>query len=282
MGTSGSYGGSGKSSWRKARDAARATIGGGGSGGPGEGGPSAPPPSNQPDVFDLLRWIGDGLRSDDSELRRPGKLPKVPLSQVLATGTAIAGLPFLGRVVAGTSRERPVIAGARRAGAALGGGLAVRSGDGTALAELGLDLDEIRDLPPRVQTERIIDRVFGASADENEQSFREAAIIILLRLLESPEGVTDYQALIRDAAIEVVYRRALIEIHDELIAGALSESDVKERERQIRELIGDVIRAQPLMQLAEGLPTPEQCSQAMAEATALAIDALRAAKSEAA
>jgi len=94
--------------------------------------------------------------------------------------------------------------------------------------------------------------------------------------------VTDYQALIRDAAIEVVYRRALIEIHDELIAGALSESDVKERERQIRELIGDVIRAQPLMQPAEGLPTPEQCSQAMAEATALAIDALRAAKSEAA
>jgi hypothetical protein len=274
MGTSGSYGGSGKTNWKKARDAVRATIGGGN--GSGDGDPPVPPPADQPDVFDLLNWIGEGLRSDDSELRRPGELPRVPLSQILA----VAGLPFLGRVVSGNGTDRPVIPGARRTGAALGGGIAIKSGNQAALAELGLDLAELRDLPPRIQTQRIIDQVFGASADENEQAFKEAAIIILLRLLENPEAITDYQAVIRDAVITAVYQRALIEIQDQLIEGAITESEVKERERQIRELIADVIRAQPSMQLAEGVPTPQECSHVMAVATLHAINALRVAKDE--
>jgi hypothetical protein len=172
------------------------------------------------------------------------------------------------------------VAGARRTGAALGGGFAVRAGDGSALAELGLDLAELSDLSPRDQTQRIIDRVFGASADENEQAFREAAAIILLRLLESPGGIPDYQAVICDAATEVVYRRALVEIHEQVIAGALSADQVRNRERQIREYIGDLIRAQPVMRPSEGVPSPSECSQSMAEVTAIAVDALRDAKGE--
>ncbi len=282
MGTSGSYGGSGKSDWRKARDAARRTFGGGGGGdGPGEDGSPPPPLGDRPDFLELLHRIGDGLRADDPELRRPGGPAAVPLDRVLAAGPAIAGLPFLGHAGGrGRTRERPVVAGARRTGAALGGGFAVRAGDGSALAELGLDLAELSDLSPRDQTQRIIDRVFGASADENEQAFREAAAIILLRLLESPDGIPDYQAVICDAATEVVYRRALVEIHAQVIAGALSADEVGDRERQIREYIGDLIRAQPAMRPSEGVPSPSECSQSMAEVTAIAVDALRDAKGE--
>jgi hypothetical protein len=172
-----------------------------------------------------------------------------------------------------------VVGGARRAGAALGGGVAVRFGNAPALAELGLNLQELEGLTPREQTERIINRVFGASADENDQAFREAATIILLALLENNEDELDYHRLICDAAAEIVYRRALVEIHDQVIAGALTREDVKERERQIHDYIRDLIRGQPAMHPPDGFPSPAVCSQVMAEVTAIAIDILRSAQS---
>jgi len=275
MGTSGAYGGSGKSSWKKARDAAQKTLGQGGAG--GANAPNGPPPplTERPDFFELLREIGNGLKADDPDLRRRGHLPRIPLSQILAAGTAIAGLPFLGSVAQGTTRERPVVAGARRTGAAVGGGIAVRTGDAAALEQLGLDLTDLESLSPRDQAQRIIDRVFGASSDENEQAFREASTIILLELLEHPDEIPDYQQIICDAASEVVYRRALVEFHDQLLAGNVSHDHVRELERQLREYIRDLMRAHPDMNRAERLSSPEEYSQAVAEVTAAAVELLR-------
>lgn len=98
---------------------------------------------------------------------------------------------------------------------------------------------------------------------------------------KAPTESPDYQAVICDAATEVVYRRALVEIHAQVIAGALSADEVRDRERQIPEYIGDLIRAQPAMRPSEGVPSPSECSQSMAEVTAIAVDALRDAKGEA-
>ena len=274
MGTSGSYGGSAKSSWKKAREAARNALGQGGGGSSAPGGP-LPPLTERPDFFELLRQIGNGLRADDPELRKRGGLPKIPLSQVLAAGATVVGLPFLGTVAQGTTRERPVIAGARRTGAALGGGIAVRSGDAAALEQLGLDLTDLESLSPRDQAQRIVDRVFGATSDENEQAFREASTIVLLELLEHPDETPDYQLIICDAASEVVYRRALVEFHDQLFDGKVSNAEVRDLERQLREYIRDLMRAHPDMNPSDRLLTPEECSQAVAEVTAAAVDLLR-------
>lgn len=276
MGTSGSYGGSGKADWKKVRDTTRETFGGGGGGGDG----GAPPPlQERPEFFELLQNIGDALRGDDPELRRPGGLVRIPLSRLLATGATLAGLPRLGRPPADpAASRRPVIAGARRAGAAVGGGVAVREGDAAALAELGLDLDETRSLSLPEQTGRIIDQVFGATSDENEQAFREAAAIILYQLLEAHDSTIDYQAVIREGAVEVVYRRALVEHHEQLMAGATSYDEVRDREAQLRGFIADLISAQPDLGDDERLPTPSECSQAMAEVAAIVVNALREAK----
>jgi hypothetical protein len=273
MGTSGAYGGSGKKNWKKARDAARKALGGEGD---GSAASATPPPqlTARPDFFELLREIGNGLRADDPELRKPGRLPRIPLSQVIAAGAAITGLPFLGSATQGTTRERPVLAGARRTGAALGGGLAVRSGDAIALEQLGLDLTDLESLSPRDQAQRIVDRVFGASSDENEQAFREAATIILLQLLEHPDDSPDYPLLICDAASEVVFNRALVEFQDELLAGHTND-EVRELERQLREFIRNLMRANEDMNPTERLPTPEECSYAVAEVTATAVELLR-------
>jgi hypothetical protein len=275
VGTSGSYGGSGKADWKKVRDTSRQTFGGDGG---GEGEPP-PPLQERPEFFELLQNIGDALRGDDAELRRPGGPGRIPLSSVLAGGAALAGLPRLGRPPRdGAAVGRPVIAGARRAGAAVGGGIALRQGNAEALAELGLDLDEIRSLSLPEQTERIIDQVFGATSDENEQAFREAAAIILYQLLETRDATVDYQAVIREGAVEVVYRRALVEHHEQLMAGAASYDEVKDREAQLRGFISDLISAQPTLGEEDRLPTPSECSQAMADVAAIVVNALREAK----
>src|ERR1700722_4539821 len=103
MGMSGAYGGSGKRSWQKARQTTNNAFGGGSGGGDGgDGGepPPPPPPETDPghrlDLLDILRNIADGLRADDPEVRRPRTVPRVPLSQVLAGGSAVGGLPFVG------------------------------------------------------------------------------------------------------------------------------------------------------------------------------------------
>lgn len=225
--------------------------------------------------LDLWRTIGEGLRRDDPELRLLGPPLSVPLSQVLASGIALAGLAHLGRGTDVGPGVRAVLSGARRTGAAMGAGFAVKADKLEALAEIGLDRDDIRHLSPRQQTQRIIDRVFGASSDEIDHAFREAASRILLRFLESPTVDVDYGAMIRDAAAEIVYRRALVEISDQLAAGALSNETVKERERQIRDFIRDLLSKWPGMTITDREPTPDECSRAMQEVTAIAINALR-------
>lgn len=284
MGMSGAYGGSGKGSWRRARQTTTNAFGGGGGGdgdgaGGGDGGPPSPPPpetdpGHRQDLLDILRNIADGLRADDSTVRRRGAVPRVPLSQILAGGAAVGGLPIVG--APRRQHQRPVILGARQTGAALGGGFAIRSQDTAALAELGLNLDDLRDLSPLDQTRRLVDRVFGASADENDQAFREAAARILLALLERPEGdEPDYQEIICDAVAEVIYQRALVEITDQLRSGAMSKADAAENERQIHDLIRDLVRAEPAMRPPDNSPTPEECSQVVAELTVIAIEVLR-------
>jgi len=168
-----------------------------------------------------------------------------------------------------------VLGGARRAGAALGAGVALRAGNADALAEMGLDIAELRSLNPAAQTQRIVDHVFGASLDENEQAGRLAAAVILLEFLETPADAIDYGHLFQEGATEFIYQRAVVEIAARLAAGALDAQTARQRQVEVRSYIRDLVRASHISVDSDAAPTPTACSQTVAVITATTIRALR-------
>lgn len=285
MGTSGSYGGSGKKPWRDARQATTNAFGGGSSA------PSPPPPPPLPprdEIGDILEHVGNGLWNDDREVR-PARVPVLPINQVLSGGRPLAGLPHLGArtgrrrtqtssAVDGATgrRSRRVLGGARRTGAALGAGVALRTGNAAALAEIGLDITELRSLSPVQQTQRIVDHVFGASLDENEQAGRLASAVILLELLQVPDGTIDYGHVLQQGAAEFIYQRAVVEIAAQLAAGALDAQTARQRQVEVRSYIRDLVRASAIAADGPAAATPAACSQTVATIAATTIRALRA------
>lgn len=268
MGTSGSYGGSQKKDWQAARKIVGDLFG---------HTPRVEEPRQgpKPQVVQLLRHIGNGLSKDDPLMhQRP---VSIPLAEILAVSAALGGLPSVGRLEV-SGKQREVLLGARRVGAALGGGLAVRTGNAGSLSELALDLDTLRGLPPNRQVAKILDRVFGASSDEVEYAFRSAAAVILTRLLSASDSEIEYTELICDAATEVIFQRALVELEAQFVAGALSAEEAGEREREIKEYIRDLVRG--LLDRLDQVPTPQETADMMARVTQAAIHALSYAEEE--
>lgn len=286
MGTSGSYGGSKKKSWTKARQAVNSALGGGGGDGQPRPPDEGPPKLDLSDLKDILHDIADGLHSDDAALR-----PGSPLLAGLAAGAlgaSLAGLPAVGRRTPGAggggggAARRSVAAGAARTGTALGAGFALRGGDSAALADIGLDLAQMANLSPREQTQQIVDRVFGASADENEQAGREASAVILLGFLESDDEQPDYSQIIRDGVAEFVFQRAMVEVCVQLTANVINHAEAEELQREMRDYIQVLINSSPTLTMNEGeLPSPAAYGKVAAAVTASAINLIREGKTEA-
>src|SRR6266849_2142873 len=204
MGTSGSYGGSNKQSWRRARQAIQNSI----ASGADVSGPASPtsnPTLPATDLQDIFSHVGDALFSDDNGLRL-GRAFLQGIGAVMAAGTALAGAPYVGRrtpvidssTASGGRSNRAVLKGAARTGTALGAGFALRDGNQAALDGLGLDIAQLNGLSPIEQTQRIVDQVFGAAGDEIEYAGREAAAVILLAFLDSDLPTPDYARTLRE------------------------------------------------------------------------------------
>lgn len=239
MGTSGAYGGSSSKSWEAVRDLVD-TLGGGG----------GLPADLDEIVEELLDAIG-GQTADASPTNTP-----TPLAELIGDPQRFPGLPLVGhprsarrsggpagRGGPGTSltgsgrRPRSHARGAQLAGAGIGAGLAVATGDGSYLEQFGLSLDDLRGRTPAQQVRAIVDRVFGAAATPADYAARRALAAALGTVLGKRPDEINHQEVVRVAAGEFIFRQALIEIQDQLNDGVLDRAEAARREDEIRRVV---------------------------------------------
>lgn len=245
MGTSGAYGGSGKQSWGQVRtlfdalpeDEAEAD-------GPETGPPESPDAES---VEQLVEALGDALADDDTALTQPSMTP-IPLDNLLPLaggpgGTGGGGTG--GGVVRGSSggpgrvgarSQRSVSRGAARGGAAIGGAFALRAGDRAGLAELGLDLDELRGLGPRAQSARILDAVLGQGGHPDETALRTAAAEQLKVIVIQETPLSEADAL-RAFIAAYVFQMALVELRADLAKGVIDTQHAAKKEGRLKRYI---------------------------------------------
>jgi hypothetical protein len=252
MGTAGAYGGTGGRPWRDVRDLfddlASSHGGGGGDSDSGDrddveyqdGGP----------LSDDLSAIGNALAialsTDDPALDGPpsglpiGSLLPVRRERGGGGGGGVIGGSLRGESSAtgrtGQGSTRSVARSAARGGVAIGGAYALRFGDRSALAELGLDLEELRSLGPRSQCARILDAVLGEAGHPDETALRAAAAEQLkaIVMLETPPSEAD---ALREFVAAYVFQMGLIELRSDLASGAIDVSAASRTEKRIRRYI---------------------------------------------
>jgi hypothetical protein len=235
MGTSGAYGGSGSKEWR---DAGRMLV-------------DLPPdgPEGTGDGDDLVpagfwQQVADALAGEDPTLSRPLSAVDVfPLSAILPRraagggGTGEGGGGGSHGISGGSGRSgarpgRSVTRSAARGAAAIGGAYALRSGDVAALAELGLSLDELRDLSPRMQCARILEAVLGDGGHPDEAALHRAAAEQLKSILLSEEPPSEVDA-IRGFVARFVFELTLVELQTDLTAGRIDIAAASRKEGRI-------------------------------------------------
>ena len=244
MGTSGAYGGSGRQSWGNVRtlfDALSEDVNG------TDGAPdqAVPSDSDADALGDLAEALGDALAGDDSTLTDPPT--PVSLGNLLppsrgsggtgggGAGGAIRGTSASsGRVGAGSRRS--MTRAAARGGAAIGGAFALRAGDRDGLAELGLDLDELRGLGPRAQSARILDAVLGEGGHPDETALRAAAAEQLKAIVIQEAPLSEADAL-RAFIAAFVFQMALVELRAELAKGVIDTQHAAKKEGRLKRYI---------------------------------------------
>ncbi len=243
MGTSGSYGGSGKKPWRDARQQVLDLPSDSSSSADSGGETELDPPSDA--LSDLWETIGDALDSDDPSLHAPTlDEPDVGLPKLmpwLSAGTRGSGGGGGGGVAAvrtgggrsGSGSRRRVVRGAARGGTALGAAYAVRRGDSAYLDELGLSLASLRTLSPVRQCAEILDAVLGEESHPDEQALRKASLETLKAVLADDQPPNELTA-VRSFVVEFVFELALVELQRQVNEGALSAADVMKKEKMVR------------------------------------------------
>ncbi len=250
MGTSGAYGGSNRQEWKRARELLEHL--------PGEivdsrGGEETAHDLDQLDegpLADLWGAIADALNTEDPlidseqpveelfsfpELLPRPRFPRTLASEAAGRGGQARSLRGASGAAGrkGSRSSRSVLRGAARGGAAIGGAYAIRRGDATALHELGLDLEELRRLSPRMQCARILDAVLGEGGHPDEYALREAAAEQLKAILLSENPPSEVDTL-RGFIAAFVFRLALVELRRELTSGRLSAAQAAWKESRIR------------------------------------------------
>lgn len=246
MGTSGAYGGSGTQDWRTVRtlfDQLSADD----DGGEGVDGATTDDTSIRPgeDLADLTAAIATALRNEDDGLRRPAG--PTPLATLMPRrgqagsgggGGAGGGVRSEGRPQgrSGGGSTRSVGRAAARGGVALGGGFALRRGDREGLAELGLDLDELRKLGPRSQCARILEAVLGETGHPDEGALRAAAAEQLKAIVTLDVAPSQADAL-RGFIAAFVFQLALVELRSQLAQGDVDVAVAAKKEGRMRRYI---------------------------------------------
>jgi hypothetical protein len=254
MGTSGSYGGSTKKAWRDARQQVLDLPSGDGGGSQGDG----PGPDEKP-LEELWGRVAEALDSDDPTLHEPTTdETKISLPVLMpwlrrptggsgggGGGGGAGGQVRTGGGRQGTGSRRQVTRGAARGGAALGAAYAVRSGDGAYLEELGLDLTRLRDLSPIRQCAEILDAVLGEGSHPDELALRKASLEALKAVLAT-DNPPDETTALRSFVVSYVFELSLVELQKQVNEGALSPSDVAQKERTIRRYLEKRVQTLPV------------------------------------
>lgn len=279
MGTSGSYGGSGRAAWQAARQMLIDLPDSAG-GSSNDSGAAA----DSPALDDLLSSIGDALIGEDPSLGNDqpnadfisiaSLLPHLRGSSTgsggSGAGAATGGARPAGRTGAGSKRQ--VVRGAARGGAAVGAGFAVRQGDAEALAELGLDLEQLRGLGPVRQCATILDAVLGEGGHPDEYALRKASLESLKEVLMSDTPPDEHDVL-RGFVVNYIFELSLVELQAQLDAGAVDAPQAAKRERQIRRYLE---RRVATIRLPDGHIGSRDLRTMSAKLTAEAVRVIRA------
>ena len=279
MGTSGAYGGSGNQAWNSARqlldDLPLPASSDGGDGSGDGGGDDA---DDDGALAGLAGALADALAGDDTTLGSPpspfpltGLLPRRGPGGVVgggggggAPGGAIRGESG-GTGRTGGGSRRFVARSADRGGAAIGGAYALRSGNREALAEIGLDLDELRGMGPRAQCARILDAVLGEAGHPDEMALRTAAAEQLKAIITMPAPPTEADAL-RGFIAAFVFQMGLVELRADLAKGLIDSATATRKEGRLRRYLN---------QRAAALTVPTTGTMSIAEFSAHADRLIR-------
>lgn len=249
MGTSGAYGGSNTQPWRDAHDAFEGMPPGPGLGGPGDGDDGdAGDGDGEDSAAGLAGAIADALGRDDAGVSAPAQASPYALGSLIARGPGGGGGGGGGGGVvrsgglrgesggtgrSGTGSGRSIGRGAARGGAAIGGAYALRAGDATALADLGLDLDHLRTLSRRAQCARILDAVLGEGGHPDEAALRAAAVEQMKAVLSEPTAPPAEGDALRGFIASYVFQLALVELRSGLERKDINVPEAARREGQL-------------------------------------------------
>jgi hypothetical protein len=281
MGTSGSYGGSNRQGWNRARQDVQRLVGSGdsGSGDAGAGGD----PSNDEPASTVWQTIADALAGEDPLLAGPPtRGDTFSLSDLLppqrpARRGGVGGAVVRGATVAagrqGFRSARSVVRNAARGGAAIGGAYAFLRGDAAALGELGLDLQQLRGLSPRMQCARILEAVLGEGGHPDDAALQRAAAEELKAIILSGQPPGEIDAL-RGFVAHYVFELCLVELQRDITTGAIDSAQAARLEKRLRAYLEARIR---LLDFPHDGPLPvPRFREAAAKLTQDAVAILRA------
>ena len=247
MGTSGSYGGTNRADWNRARNLLDDLINL-----PSESSISSPGEvSNAPIdeiVSDIWGAVSDALHGEDPSWNQPetwdgfdleNLLPRVRPVRQLGTslGTGVPSAPIQGQTSSkgrrGSRSTRSIVKGASRGAIAIAGGYALRNSDSDTLSQIGLNLAELQAKGPRAQWVTILDELLGEPGHPDEFALREAVSEVLKQIIlgdVAPELEISLKAFFGN----YIYKLVIIELSERLRNDQISPEESETRERMMK------------------------------------------------
>jgi hypothetical protein len=146
-------------------------------------------------------------------------------------------------------------------------------GDATGLADLGLDLAELRALNPRMQCARILDAVVGDGGHPDDTALRRAAAEALKEIILSGQPPSEIDAL-RGFVAHFVFELCLVEIQRQVTGGSMDPAEAASVEKRLMDYLDARVRILDFPH--EGTLPVARFKDAAAKLTQDAIRVLRA------
>jgi hypothetical protein len=249
MGTSGAYGGSGAGAWDDAHTAYEQAAG------PSK---ATPPIAKVAEALIAALRRGNGATATAPGSYDAGTVRPSRGSSGDHTRSSTGG----GGRVAGGGMGRHTARGAT----AVGGAAAYRARDAAALADLGLDLAALEELPSdRARCTAIADALLGAPAHPDDAALKAAAIQTMMEALRSPDELSS-DDLVESFTANLTYELVMVEITSQRRAASVRPKDAAKTETKMKKYIRNVLRT-PRNQAERRLSTQGLVDRAVALAS---------------
>jgi hypothetical protein len=235
MGTSGAYGGSGSQPWDATHDAYGEAAAAGGSG-----------PSDA-QIQDFVDAFMQALAKSTGPVPGASSYPLAALRPQRAGGGGGGGGSSSS---AGGGGGRNIGRQTARGAAAVAGASALRVGDRTTLAELGLDLTHLDSLESsRAKCVYIVDTLLGAPSHPNEVALRAATLRTMVEIQKANDPLTTAQQM--EVFLQnLAYEHVLVELTSERRANSITPQRAKEIENRAKSYLRASVKAMKLTQKA--------------------------------